>query len=318
MSEPLQIPHHFRVQYATNFDRVAQQSESRLRPFMTVVSGLTGEEKTIDRIGTATSRETTGQRFVRTAPTELPTGQRRLRLRTFQAETFKDAWDEKKLSPLILPDGSIITEHGATYNRDIDKIAFNGILGNALELNADGEIESVALPDSQKIAKDYVYTGTATDSVITVAKLLRAKRILQASEQYKISKAVGEAALCIALNAAAAEALLIDASSPSGSRLLSSDAMKPVVNAAGEIVSFLGFNFVYTELVPTETISSQLIGKFPCWVKTGVEFGFWSEITSNVDILPELSHAVQFLSKYGMNATRREDSAVVQIAGVIS
>lgn len=313
----LTIPHEFRVQYANNFDRVAQQSESRLRPFVSISTGCTGEEKTLDRIGQVTSRETTGQRYVRTSPVDIATGQRRLRLRQFQAETFRDAWDQIKLSPLILPDGAIITEHAATYNRDIDKVTFGGMLGTALELDVDGNVQLVALPDAQKIAKDYVPSGTATDTTITVAKLLRAKRKLQESEQYKISAAMGDARMCVAINAAASEALLLDASSASGSRLLSSDAMKPVLNSDGNIISFLGFHFVYTELIPTEVVSLQTIAKFPAWVKSGVELAFWKEIDSKVDIIPELSHAVQFLSKYGMNCTRKEDNAVVQIAGIL-
>jgi hypothetical protein len=195
------------------------------------------------------------------------------------------------------------------------------ILAAMLGTNYTGAtgVTAATLSGNQLIAKDYVASGSAADSEITVAKLIRAKRRLEENEVWSDDMREAGAGIHIATNARMEEALLNDANASSGSRLFSKDYMPPVLDAEGKIRSFLGIQFHRTELVNVNNATDgdgDPICYAPLWVSTYMQFDLWGNWTVTIDRRPDLSNATQILSQFACGATRLQEEAVVKIACV--
>lgn len=313
MSDNLIVPDHARIMYANSFTARAEQKQSRLRGLCTVRTGQTGLSSTIDVGGTTEGEDVTGQRFKEVAINETLTTQRWIYPRNFQLATHEDRWDANTIAPLVAPTGRATKEHTSAYGRFVDRLLLSQILGNAVETNSGSTTPStVALPAAQKVARDYVHTGSTADSNLTVAKLIRALEIIEQNEIYGQDQMENGAKVCIATNSSANKALLRSVESGLGSRLMSKDFMPPTLDANGYISTFLGIHFMRTELV---TITSS-VAFLPLWVSTEVYLDFWEDMTMSLDKLPTRSNALQFLTQAKLGATRKDDRGIVQISCV--
>lgn len=313
MSDNLIIPDHARIMFANSWTERAQQKQSRLRNLVTVRTGRTGNSSTIDIGGIVEGEDVTGQRFKEVAINESSTTQRWIYPSEYQLGTHESRWDANSIAPLVAPSGKQTMEHGAAYGRFTDRLLLAQILGNAVETNTGSTTPStVALPAAQKVARDYVHTGSVIDSNLTVAKLIRALEIIETNEIYGQEQMEMGAKVCIATNSSANKALLRSVESSLGSKLMSKDFMPPTLDSNGFISQFLGINFMRTELV---TVTST-VAFLPLWVSTEVYLDFWEDMTMSIDKLPTRSNALQFLTQARLGATRKDDRGIVQISCV--
>lgn len=313
MSADLLVPNHFTTMFHENWTMLAQQKQARLQNMVLVQTGCTGEKATRNQVGSIDSMETTGTRFQQIPLRDLPTAKRAIYPRQFSAFTHEDKWDEKGLAPTIAPRGKHTLAHGAAYGRDIDDIVIEA-LGGVAYTGATGTT-ATPLPSSQKVAKDFVNTGSAADSSFALHKLVRALEILADNDVIDDDELNSEQEL-FGIMTPKLEAYLRNLinSNSGNNKLFSKDFMPPTLDERGRIKRFLGINWKVSTrpgLIDTEDTSIHFAY---VWTKSGVEIDFWEGMTTTVDRLPQTNNAVQFLSQYSMGGTRLEEEKVVQIA----
>jgi len=311
----LTIPDTFRETFAGSFRDVVQQTTSRLRKTVRTETGLTGVGKQIEFVNPVSSTETTGQRFRKVVLSELDTDVRWYYPREFDTATGVSKWDENSLAPTVMPGGTQITAHQRAFNLDCDSIIMGALLGDA-RVGKTGET-ATALPATQIVPVDYVWTGADADSNLTVAKLLEGIQILKTNEAWgDEARAAGEKLWCV-IDSIEEIRLRQLANSSSSNNLFSRDFDPPVFDGTGTLVSWLGIQFVTYNSLTTASVTgaggavtAKLI---PLYVSSALEFGIWGDFSSTVDIRPDLSNAVQFLSQYKLGAGREQEKKVVQI-----
>jgi hypothetical protein len=316
MDYNLTIPEHARIMFAESWRDAAQQKQSRLRPyFANIHTGCTGNSIVIDVDGVVEGADVTGQRFKNVEITDAPSLIRHIYPREYQEGTHISRWDPNSLAPLVSPAGNQTKKHTAAYGRFVDRLILSQVLGNASQATSNDPTPTVvALPAGQKIAKDYVSSGSATESSMTVDKLIRAKEILEEAETWNDDKAADGNNIVIAINAKVQSAILRSVESGIGAKLMSSDYAKPVIDDKGYIREFLGIKFIRTELVSTVTDGDDKVALCPLWVSDCVDLAFWEDVSITMDRLPTKSQAMQFLSQARLGVSRIYDEGVVQIA----
>lgn len=316
MNFDLTIPDHARIMFGTSWRDAAQQRTSRLRAFFSNIhTGCTGNSITVDVDGTVEGADVTGQRYKNVEIQDTPSLIRHIFPRDYQEATHMSRWDANMIAPLVSPAGNQTKKHSAAYGRFVDRLILANILGNAAQSNSNDPVpQPIALPSSQRIAKDFVSSGSPAESSLTVDKLIRAKEILEEAETWNDDKAASGESLVMAINAKTQSALLRSVESGIGARLMSSDYAKPVIDDKGYIREFLGIKFIRTELVSTVVDSDDLVALCPLWVSDCVDLAFWEDMSVTIDRLPTKSQAIQFLSQARLGCSRIYDEGVVQIA----
>lgn len=316
MNFNLEVPNHARIMFGESWRMAAQQKQSRLRPyFKNIHTGCTGNSITVDVDGTEEGADVTGQRYKDVDINDGVSLIRHIFPREYQHPTHISRWDPNMIAPLVSPAGNQTQKHSSAYGRFVDRLILSQILGNgAQSTSGDSTPTPIALPNAQKIAKDYVSSGSPAESGMTVDKLIHAKMLLEEAETYNDDKAADGVNLVCAVNAKAQASLLRSVESGIGAKLMSSDYAKPVIDENGYIREFLGIKFIRTELVSTVTDSDDRVALCPLWVSDCVDLAFWEDINVTIDRLPHKSNALQFLAQARLGCSRIDDEGVVQIA----
>lgn len=316
MNFDLTIPDHARIMFGTSWRDSAQQRMSRLRAFFSNIhTGCTGNSIVVDVDGTIEGADVTGQRFKNVEIQDAVSLQRHIYPREYQEATHMSRWDPNTIAPLVSPAGNQTKKHTAAYGRFVDRLILQMILGDASQSTSNNPTPLVVpLPNEQKIAKDFVSSGSPAESSLTVDKLIRAKEILEEAETWNDDKAAAGESLVMAINAKTQSALLRSVESGIGARLMSSDYAKPVIDEKGYIREFLGIKFIRTELVSTVIDTDDRVALCPLWVSDCVDLAFWEDMSVTIDRLPTKSQAIQFLSQARIGCSRIYDEGVVQIA----
>jgi hypothetical protein len=311
MPADLIVPAHFTTQFDTNWRSLAEQKVSRLRSRGLVDTGCTGERRTHNQVGSVTAEETTGERYKKIVLTDLPTSLRSVFPRQFQTPTGESRWDERGLLPTVSPRGKHTMAHAAAFGRRCDEVFINALGGDAQ--SGPNGTTAVPLPAAQKIAFDFVPSGTAAASSLTVPKLLQAISMLEEAEAYGQDQMENGIRLSIAASSKMLKALRLDANSTGGSRMFSKDILPPVLDERGHIKEFLGLDFVRTELLDRDPADATVQFAY-IWTTDAIQFDVWEEMSVTIDRRPDLSNAVQFLSQFSVGAGRLEEVKVIQIA----
>ena len=313
MPNNLEIPEHARIMFANTWEEATQQKQSRLRGLVNVRTGRTGNSSTVDIGGILEGEDVTGQRFKDVAINQTLSTQRWIYPAEYQGASHESRWDANSIAPLVAPSGKAAMEHQGAYNRFVDRHLLAQILGTAYETNESTHAPAaVTLPVAQKVARDYVVSGSAADSNLTVEKLLRALEILEIAEVWGKDQMESGAKVCIAVNSKASKGLLRAVETGLAAKLMSKDFMPPVLDANGHISNFLGIHFIRTELI---TVTST-VAFLPMWVSNCVTLDFWEDMSVTIDKLPQKSNALQFLSQARLGASRTREEGVVQISAV--
>lgn len=311
----LTIPDHFRQTFSDSFNETVQQKQSRLRNFAQVRTGLTGTGQQINHVLPIEMEETTGQRFKKVTLKELDTNMRWFYPQEFQGVTGESKWDEKLLAPTVMPGGKHVAAHTAAYNRKVDTVFLNSLLGTSHQGKTGGT--EVELPSTQIVPVDFVHTGADADSGLTVPKIIEAVRILKANEAWNTDVRAMGIKLCGVLDSTEEARLKQQANLSSGDRLFSKDFDPPIYDSNGTLIYWLGVHWVSLEGLLTASVTgasgSVTAKKCAIWTSDAVELGFWSDLQISVDPRPDLSNAIQFLSQCMLGGGREQEEKVVQI-----
>ena len=301
--------------FGKSFLTAVQQTESRFRKCATVTTGCTGEAKTHNYDLPIDDEETTGERLQRTRLQEIDTFKRWNRPRKFDLATVDVPFDEILLAPTIMDGGRHINSHQAAYSRRLDKTFLEGLFG-VNYVGKDG-VTVANIPAANVIANDFVSSGTAAASKLTIDKILRAKTILRNNESYGDDAMARGVALWGCMTPDMEESLLFLANATSGNRLFSRDFMPPVLGDDGQISSFLGINWVRSTQLLFDT-SDATIQYAGVWTSEAAMLDIWKEKVTKVSERPDLKYATQFYSEYAFGCVRKEDKMVVKIAAKVA
>lgn len=280
-----QIPEHYTTEYSSNWISRTQQRKSRLDPYIDVIS-FTGERKRFDRVGASVSR----RRTERAAPT--PVSNASSDSRWAYREEFEiparilDPSDAQNLGPLVLPTSQYVMDDAAMYNRDIDDLACNIALRDAV-IGETGT-STFALPSSQKI----VHGGTG----LTLAKLLTSNEIRLAAEMDDDAEwvmTVSKQQITNLLNT---------------TEIKNADYNTVKALASGQINTFMGFRFIINNRLPKVSTTRTCVA----WARGAVKM-IRGGMASRISIREDLSYATQIYSSYQLGGVRVHDEAVISI-----
>ena len=290
-----QIPSHFTTQFTDNWEFQLQQKDSR---FENLVRHYTvkGKERRISYLGALSMRPVV-TRNGRTIPQDSPMAARWLRVRGYDAVTWIDEWDEISLGELPAPESEHVTGHALAAKREKDNIIIAAFSDDAYV--GDQGTDAVAVPATQKVAVNYVRTGSPANSGLTLAKLIRAQYIMDTAE-------VPDEDRYLAISAAQLADLLADVDQVSNSRYSDVRAL-----VDGKVSKFMGFTFVKSQKLTQDVATDIRI--CPAWHKMGVAFGDAQQPKARIDILPTQNHTIQIRTTLVAGATRLEEERVVLI-----
>lgn len=278
-------------QYANTIYLLAQQMDTRLRSAVMVDSNWTGAAKFYDQYNTDVAIELV-TRYADT-PTQLPDFRRRMVTpRYFVSSTLEDPKDALQMA--IDPKSTMMQAKMAAFNRTTDDIIISAQGGTAY--TGQTGTTAVTFPSANQI----VYNQFTTGNGLTKAKVLAAKRLLDAAEVEKNERYLSH-------SAAQLEDLL------NTTEVTSSDYNVVKTLVQGELNTWLGFSFIHTERLLTDASSNRLIY---AWQKMGVQLAIQKDIEGRVDERADKNFAWQVYMRMCMGSTRLEEARVVQIACV--
>ena len=280
----------FVEQFEGNIDLLSQQMNSRFGGKVREET-QTGETAFFEQVGPTEVEEATS-RHDDTPRMDTPHARRQVTLRTWRWADLIDNADKVRM--LIDPTSTYARNAVMSFNRKRDLLIIQAALGTAKTGKAGGT--STTLPSTQKIAH-----GSAG---LTIAKLLEAKEILDENEvDEQITRYIATTAKQITelLNT---------------TEVKSSDYNTVKALAAGQIDSYLGFQFLRSEqLTLDSTPNRQVIA----WAEDGILIsqGTGGTVT-RISERGDKNYSVQVFREETFGATRMEEKKVVEIACVES
>lgn len=280
-----QITTAFVEQYKSNVLHLAQQKGSRLRDSVRFES-VTGKNHFFERIG-ATAAQKRTSRHSDTPRMDTPHSRRRVSLEDYDWADLVD--QEDKVRMLITPQSEYAMAGANAMGRAMDDAIIEAAVGNAYGGVAGGT--TIALPAAQHVAH-----GSAG---LTVAKLLSAKEIIDGSDVDP-----EEARYCV-LAAKQVTDLL------NTTEVKSSDYNTVKALAAGQLDTFLGFKFIRSERLGTDSNGDRQV---TVYTESGLGLAVGSDIQTRISERDDKNYATQVFLSMTIGATRIEDEKVVEIA----
>jgi hypothetical protein len=311
------VERHKVDQFSANVYHLLQQEGSRLRGLVRNEI-QNGEFHWYDSYDESEVFEKVG-RHNDTTYAAVETFRRRNSTRPFFRAEIVDI--EDKLKMLHDPESQYAKSFMMAFGRKMDQLIFEAGLDDVyLKSGSNPAGAFKALDDSQK----YVVSGSAPGDLgkISLDTLRKIKLKFDANESYE--------QINLACTAEDIANLLKD------NEVISSDyaAVKALVN--GEVNTFMGINFIRTELVPTLTSSVSYKhnptdlddnvgsgGAFPdtattgrrcmAWVSSGILLATASDLSARVDELPMKHYSKQVYASMNMGGCRMEEKKVMEI-----
>jgi hypothetical protein len=234
-----------------------------------------------------------------TTITDVALAKRWLRPYPYQHSTLFDEWDAEYLGEVSLPQSETVANHAMAYMRTCDKVIIDAALGDAY--TGETGVTPTSLPSGQKVAVDYVETGSAANSGLTIAKLRQAAYLLTEAEVDDSDPRI------IVVSAKQIQDLLRTTEVTSADY----NTVKALVN--GDIDTFLGFKFrrVSSSLLPYN--ASTGVRTCFAYVRSGLKLADAGRKV-HVDIRADKSHALQIRTVASLGASRMEEKKVVEVA----
>jgi hypothetical protein len=282
-------------------EHLLQQKGSKLRGAV-AQGGYSGEgARYIEQVGKVDRAAKNMARLSDTPIMDVPATNRWIYPNTFDWATLIDSKD--RLFMLIDPTGPYAEAAAFEMGRQIDNEIVRGMFDVARTGKNAGT--AVAFPSTNIVDKDVGGAGSG----MNVAKLRAAKKIL-----LKNQVDINEQMFC-AITAEQWDNLMADA------QTVSLDYNTRPVLVDGNITSFMGVNFIPIELSglddgDTWTLDSEGNRLCPLWVKSGVHFGTWRDISTKIEPRPDKRYATQIYTEGVFGATRTQEGKVVAIACV--
>jgi len=278
--------------YHDQLEHIFQQRGSKLRGTLREVS-QNSEYDYWDRLGTATVNAIT-TRHGDTPHNEIAHTRRRNQVVGYDTNEYFDNQD--KLRTIIDPRSGYAEAQAFALGRQMDDTIISALLGTAYS-GKDGAT-SVTYDTNYRIAVDYVESGGAANSNLTIGKLRRALYLLESNDAIMD----GERVTLVAHPSQKTSLLR-------STEVTSSDynVVKALVN--GEVNTFLGFTFVWT----TRTTSSGGYRQALAFPSSAGLLGVAENMKVRIDELPTKRYSYQVYSTATFGATRMWEEKVIQI-----
>ena len=280
----VQITTAFVEQYKSNVFHLAQQKGSRLRDAVRTET-VVGKSHFFERIGSTAALKRTS-RHSDTPRVDTPHSRRKVSMDDYDWADLID--QEDKVRMLISPQSEYAQAGAWAMGRAMDDAIIDAASGNAFGGVAGGT--TVALPSGQKIAH-----GSAG---LSVTKLIEAKEILDAAD---IDPEEERYLVCTSKQLSDLLAI---------TQITSADFNSVKALVQGEIDTFMGFNFIRTERLDTNSSSNRLVLAF---AKSGIGLAVGSDIQTRISERADKNYATQVFLSMTIGATRIEDEKVVEI-----
>lgn len=279
--------------YRANIDIKFQQAGSRLRSAVRNESQA-AEFEFYDRIGPTDAVEVTS-RHSDTPLISTPHDRRRVGLRDFDWADLVDNKD--KLRMLADPTSPYTMNAVMALGRKQDDILIEAAFGTAYTGKTGAT--SVTFASASDIAVNYVESGTAANSNLTIGKLRRARYLLDKAEAAN----EGEADLFIAVDPSQIQSLLRT------TEVTNSDYNTVKALVAGEIDTYMGFKFIRTNRLPVASSIRSVIA----WERQGLLLATGMEIKVDVGPRRDKRNAIQVYVCANFGATRMWEEKVLRI-----
>jgi hypothetical protein len=269
-------------EYESNLRIQAQQQEQRTRG-AAIEERAVGEEHFFEYISPVTPIKLT-TRHADTPQIDTPHVRRRVTPNFYVHADFVD--DTDKVRILIDPASQYSRNMVMGMNRQFDQEFWDAYYGTAFT-GKTGSTQ-VTFPAGNEIAVG----GTG----LTKAKIQNAKRLLMANE-------AADGRLFIGVTARQIDNLFdID-------QLTSIDfnTIKPLRD--GKVVSWMGFNFIHSELLPLSGGDRRC----PAWSEFGMGFAIWEDIFTRIGERPDKNYLTQVYARTVIGATRLEENRCMSI-----
>ena len=280
-----QITTAFVNQFSSNVQMLSQQMGSLLRTAVDSES-VNGEKAFFDQVGAASAVLRTS-RHADTPLVETPHSRRMVTMSDYEYADLID--DQDKVRLLVDPTSTYSRAAAAAMGRAMDDVIITAALGTS-NTGKDGST-STALPSGQKIAH-----GSAG---LTIAKLVSAKELLDAAS---VDPSIPR---FIVVSPKQISDLL------NNTTVTSSDFNTVKALAQGEINSFVGFQFIVSNRLNTDSNSDRQVIAF---ASDGIKLAVGKEPAARIDERADKSYSTQVYYCQTIGATRMEEAKVVEIA----
>ncbi len=286
----VEITTAFVEQYSANVRLLAQQMGSRLRSTVDVET-VTGKNAFFEQIGsTAAQLRTT--RHADTPRVDTPHARRRVSLADYDWADLID--NEDKVRMLIDPASEYARNAANALNRSMDDViitaadgtAFTGVTGATSTAFDTNMVVDVQIRDPGV---------SAADLGLNVAKIIKAQRLLDANEVDPMEPRF------IVWNARQKESLM------NSTKATSRDYNTVMALVTGQIDTFMGFKFVHSERIGTDSNSDD---KVLFYAKSGIKLAIGADIGGRIDPRPDKNYATQVYAHMTIGATRMEETKV--------
>lgn len=280
-------------QYRSNIEVKFQQSTSRLRG--AVRNEMQHAEYAYyDRISATTMQQEVA-RHDDTPLIETPHERRRVGLSRYRTADLID--DKDKLQMLADPTSAYTENAVKAANQTLDDIIITAAFASVYTGKTGSTAVTFANDGGETIAVNYVESGAAADSNLTIGKLRNARKLLDDAE-------ASEDELFIAIGPSQRQALL------RSTEVASSDynTVKALVN--GEINTFMGFKFIVSNRLLSNTGN---IRRCIAFGRNGLLLAMAKDITVNVDVRPDKNYSTQVYVALHAGACRMWGEKVIEI-----
>jgi hypothetical protein len=301
-------------QYASNVYQLSQQKGSRLASLVRNEK-FTGKAEFFDRIGTATAQKKTG-RNTDTPNLDIAHSRRMVTTNMYEWATLVDRKD--KLLQIHNPENEYSVAARNALGRSMDEILIEAALGVA-KTGEDGST-STYLGNAQRVAS----VASASLAKMNIQSLRKAKLLMD--------KAEVEGKRHIVINASQLEALLAT------TEITSADYNSVKALVQGELNTFLGFNFIRTELLPLAVQATSESFAFDtstglyksngtaitaaaqscfAFAEGGILLGMNEGMVAKVDERSDKSYSNQVYTSMDLGGVRMEEAKVVEILSLV-
>lgn len=286
----IEVTTAFVEQYKANVAHLAQQKGSRLRSAVDEES-VTGKNAFFEQIG-ATAAKVRTTRHADTPRVDTPHLRRRVSLADYDWADLID--NEDKVRMLIDPTSDYAMAAANAMGRSMDDVIITAADGTAYT-GVDGST-STAYDSGMTVNVQVRDVGvSATDLGLNVAKLIEAKKLLDANDVDP------DEPRFIVPNARQMASLL------NSTKATSSDYASVKALVQGQIDTFMGFKFIRSERIGTDGNGDD---KVLYWAKSGIKLGVGKNPAAKISERADKNYATQVFYSMCIGATRMEEDKV--------
>lgn len=291
----LELVNLYGRQYATNVQLLLQQKGGKFLRAVDTGSYKGDQASPVDQIGSIEANQVT-TRFADMPRTDAPTARRWVFPVDYDANQMIDSFDKLRL--LSDPQSKYVENARMAMARKQDREIIVAFTGTAKTGINGGTSTSFTAANEVDVA-----TGGA-QSRLNVAKIRAVKELMEANHiDFEMEQAF------IGITAKDHSALLNEI------QIIGRDFKNgeaPIL-VNGRVTEFLGFQFIQSELIETLLAGTNEV-TLPVWVKSGMHFGTWNDITTDVSQRKDIRGLPWQAYVYGtFGATRLEENKVYAI-----